>query len=301
MATYTTSATTADVCSCCGTLTAVTLQCRNRGGTATICGYDEYGAPSSPPKKYARRTLDGVRTFCYHTDSGCTAIDTAAPGFNTVYAGYCEYEACAENNVSGLRTLNSLDASCSPTSPFNSDARCAILTSPNTVVENTSTTLRTYTDDSCLFEASVSRWIKRTGTQTETLSEEDTEQDALDRLLAGSGGTWSTWDTSGSGGCSGPPYPCCLARWEERTSGFSFTYQEAQYRVTASGLNPSTSYSARVEIYRRTFGSGTYTLFQTLIVSGTTDGSGAFSEDGDVPNEKGFESYAYAAYIVIPS
>jgi hypothetical protein len=300
MATYTASATTGTSCACCGTLDAATLQCRTRGGTATLCGFDEYTDISTPPKKYRIKTMGGdlMSLRCQYSDASCS---TPSQSDGTKREGTCEYNVSNCALVSSMTTTVYQNAGCPAATIIATDNTC--VGSFGSVAGMTLTTARiqqTRTgDDVCNLVSGI--YEKRTGTQIQTLSEEDTEQDALDRLLAGAGGTWDSWRSPGGTGCTGTPPPCCLARWEERTSGFSFVYQEAQYRVTASGLNPSTSYSARVEIYRRTFGSGTYTLFQTLIVSGTTDGSGAFSEDGDVPNEKGFESYAYAAYIVIPS
>jgi hypothetical protein len=288
------NATTSTTCACCGgTLAAAGLQCRNRGGTATLCGYSEYTSASTPPKKYRIKTLSGTTVGDVWTDTtcdtfGCQSVDT--------FSGTCYYNSSNCTLTENGRRVRT--GSC----PNENVATCAIgvfISGGDTEVL-TQTTRTILNSLNCIPDVSTSFSRPSNPTAAETLSDEDTDQDAIDRLLAGAGGTWSAWFDAGGTGCTGVPPPCCLARWEERTTGFSFTYQESQYRVTASGLNPSTSYTARVEIYRRTFGSGTYTLFQTLTVNGTTDGSGDFSEDGDVPNEEGFESYAHAAYIIIP-
>jgi hypothetical protein len=294
MATYTASATTGTTCACCGTLSAVTLQCRTRGGTATLCGYSEWDThASTPPKKYRTLTQGGAYTFVFYTDLTCTTRDMGKSNVVCTWAGTCTYN---ESNCA-LTQGGTQDCGGGPST------NCGNLGGdfqPNSADTNTSaTTVQAIVTGTCRIGGG-SQGKYEAANQFATLSDEDTEQDAIDRLIPDPD-AWGGFLSPGASGCTGTPPPCCLARWEERTSGFSFVYQEAQYRVTASGLNPSTSYNARVEIYRRTFGSGTYTLFQTLIVSGTTDGSGAFSEDGDVPSEKCFESYAYAAYIVIPS
>jgi len=50
-----------------------------------------------------------------------------------------------------------------------------------------------------------------------------------------------------------------------------------------------------VNIYRRLYGVGSYSLFETLEISGTTDSLGNLDLGlFDVPNEEGYESYAAA-------
>ena len=283
------TATTATACGCCGTLEAATLQCRTRGGTAVLCGYEEFASPSTPPKKYRRVDRSGGYFFQGYTSASCTTTDPLT--IECDYYGFCEYNenTCIEN-AQGF-----VDCGLGPV------AQCTnALGSDGGRTEVVTATTRSWTPTgNCFFNGTA--WGRYTSlTALIALSVEDTNEDAITRLLAGAGGTWGSWLTPGASGCAGTPPPCCLARWEERTSDFDFVYVESEYRVTASGLLPSTGYSARVEIYRSVFGANTFSLFQTLIVSGTTDGSGNFSEDGAVPNEEGFESYAAAAYIVIP-
>lgn len=49
-----------DGCQCSGG--NCSLQCRTRVGTATLCGFDEFGTPSNPPRKFRKKTVK--------TDSG---------------------------------------------------------------------------------------------------------------------------------------------------------------------------------------------------------------------------------------
>jgi hypothetical protein len=83
-----------------------------------------------------------------------------------------------------------------------------------------------------------------------------------------------------------------LARWQNRTSGFNLVYQEAQWRLVFTGLAASTAYAVQVKMYRRTYGTGGYTLYQTQTAQGTSDGSGNLTLSGDVPNAYGYETYA---------
>ena len=138
------------------------------------------------------------------------------------------------------------------------------------------------------------------GQVTATLSSEDSESNAITRLLAGAGGTWGSWTNSGATGCTGTPPSCCLAKYESRTTLFTFDYYEAEARVTATGLTPSTSYSARIELYRRAYGSGSYVWYQTVLVSGTSDGSGNLTTSAaTVTNTKGYETYAHASSLFL--
>ena len=127
-------------------------------------------------------------------------------------------------------------------------------------------------------------WSDAQGATIEQLTNEDTESDAITRLLAGS--SWSAW----AGGIQ-------LAQYEQRTSGFSFAYQDAEYRARLAGLTPLTTYNADIQIYRRVYGTGAYVLYQVITISGTTDGGGNFSEIGSVPNDPGYQTYAYSAII----
>lgn len=307
------TATTATACGCCGTLDAANLECRTRGGTAVLCGISEFTGASTPPKKYRQNDLTGQTYLCYYPNfPSCTGnvltVDSYA--FTTtstpvVYnSGNCNLTlGTYKHYVQSSGTLNCAFAAIGSEiteSWSTGSGGNAVENGSGFVITRTPTTRTTDYDGTTCLNGGSFPGLLFFGQEVQTLSVEDTNQDAINRLLAGAGGTWGSWLTPGSGGCTGIPPPCCLARWEERTSDFDFIYQEAEYRVTASGLTPSTAYGARVEIYRSVFGANSYSLFQTLIVNGTTDGSGNFSEDGAVPNEEGFESYAAAAYIIIP-
>lgn len=136
---------------------------------------------------------------------------------------------------------------------------------------------------------------KATGTRTETLTEEDTEQDAIDRLLAAS--SWSEWREP-SYLCTQPS--CCLAKYQDR-DGFTIDYQDCQWKVVRTGLTPSTSYIVKVQIWRREYGVGTFVLYATLEETVMTDGAGNLEKIGDVPNDLGYESYAHSACVLIPT
>ncbi|MBS0328214.1 MAG: hypothetical protein JSR30_00045 [Proteobacteria bacterium] len=111
------------------------------------------------------------------------------------------------------------------------------------------------------------------------MSDEDTDDDARLRLIAGS--TWSGW-ASGT---------MCLSHWQQRTSGYSFEYVEGQFQVIVSNYTPSTTYTLTVDVYERVYGTGSYTLVGQMMTSVTTDSSGNATVVGDVPMNEGYDKY----------
>lgn len=166
-------------------------------------------------------------------------------------------------------------------------------------VTEEATTRTSVGDEQCVLNTLTGDYEKVQGELTEELSDEDTEADAIARLLASDDGAWSSWRVvgDGTGGtCVNPA--CCTALIEARGDSASFLYQESQWRVTKGGLTPSAAYEAHVAIWRREYGSlGPYIKYATMIVPGTANGSGNIQIDGTVPNDAGYETYAAAACL----
>ncbi len=306
MSFLTLTATTDSECQCCLIDTPAPFQCRTRGGTATICGTAEYTTPSVPPKLYRTTTLAGGLYKCEWDGANCTGN---AGNFCSNYAGQYLFDknTCAQTNAQTETRNITPSAICAPPpGPYSTSTPTGLPLTPDTfglssdqVLVTTRTVLTwTYGSAGCLSPVANRTWG---GSITSTLSDEDLESDAIARLLAGGGGTWSAWTTGGDGsGGTCIPKVCCLARYEQRTTLFSFVYQEAQIRVTYSGLEPSKSYLVAVKIWRRSFGVDPYVLFQTLLLNATTDGSGNLSIDADIPNTVGFETYSASASVLVP-
>lgn len=282
------SATTATPCPCCSLPNA--LQCRWIGGTATLCGFSEYTSPSSPPKKYLVKTLSGSSIGNAYTDASCATLNCQTI---LTYTGASTYSSttCGITDT-GLDTrTGTCPGSVTPVSSisiFAAGGDSFVLTP----------TTRTITNNLACYGIGGGQSFRRPSvpTSTETLGTEDTDANAIARLLAAS--SFTSWTTAGAAGCTGMPPSCCVAGYEERTSGFSFSYRDAEFRVTATGLAPSTGYTADVLIYRRAYGSGSYALYQTITVTGTSDGSGNLTTAAaGVPNDEGFETYAHSSSL----
>jgi hypothetical protein len=279
------------------------LECRTRGGTATLCGFSEYASASTPPKKYRTQTLSGQWRTCNNNaaDAGCTNQQDLKD--REVYSGTYSYNGttCATTNaqVANYYADGTDDQPCDDTMPFVSTSTPSASFAPSFLpagkyVQTTTKTTNNWDFNgvACYDLGGGNGWRLQSGSVTAALTTEDTEADAITRLLAGAGGTWGSWITSGAVGCTGTPPSCCLAQREARTTGFSFIYQESQFRVVKTGLTAGVTYGIQVKIYRRTYGSGSYALYQTLTVTATADGSGNATFSGDVTNDSGYESYA---------
>jgi hypothetical protein len=311
------TATTEGECSCCSGIVAVgALECRLKGslsGEASICGWSEYVSPSTPPKKYRRQTYVEDYNNCSYDRVDCptdraygTTRDVVTSATHTFNALTCPAYVVAGDVRQFGGTVNSPGA-CAPWggSLPNTQATAEqsldmsglpTLAGGFSYSTTTPTFIRVVGNASCanVGGPGSSHWY--TGNKEWTLDIEDTESDGIDRFAADN--TWSDWQAVG-GGCANPG--CCLAYYEERTSGFGFDFQSAQFRVTAGPLTPSTAYDVNVLIYRRAYGSSDpWVLYSTITISTTSDGSGYISVTGDVPNASGYESYADSATITLP-
>ena len=140
----------------------------------------------------------------------------------------------------------------------------------------------------------------------EDLRNEDTDEDALARLLAGPGGTWSAWqivDDGTLGTCENPE--CCRAAWQIRTDR-TFEYREAEWRATIEGLNPGDEVTIKIKVYRKAYGTGTWSLFEELEYDVTASGpavppnSASAQASGVTPNAEGYETYVACSYSETP-
>ncbi len=297
MAFITLTATTPGECACCG-IGGVDLSCRTRGGTASLVGCAEYTTPSSPPKRYRRSAMSGATDTNYYTfsDSAC-----ATPPSNTTH---CTYTAFTQYSVTtGLPTDGgSIDCGSGPGPGGNQCIACPADTCMHIYV-CAPTTIQRMTTGNCCFDGGGSNvyFKKISDTLTWTLSDEDTEDDAIDRLLAGAGGTWSAWAPVGDGtGGTCVGYLCCQANYQQRT-GFSFGYHEAQFKADMTLLIPSTNYILTLIQYRRLYGS--VDPWVQLVVDEypfTTDGSGNAQVTGDVLNLVGYETYIGDPVVSLP-
>lgn len=292
------TATTPGPCACCGVGGAV-MSCRTRGGTATLIGCPEFGTPSVPPRSYRRTDGSGSHTSSLFSDGGCTA-PIGGSSVTCVATYWLQYDAVTGAiTTGGNNTCNGVPGpgitACAPP-PAN------ICWETYTPISQT-VWISVPTVNCC--NMGDGTWRKNGGTDhlTITLSDEDTETDAISRLLAGAGGTWSAYTQVGDGtGATCLATSCCLAQYAQRTTGFTFAYGEAQFKAVMTLLDPTTAYVATFQVYRRLQGSSDpWVLLLESAFGFTTDGSGNYTiTDQDVPNLEGYETYVCCPFIYKP-
>lgn len=315
MSSISASSTTSINCGCCHhppspcfTLGTALLECRIRGGTATLIGFSEYTTPSSPPRKFRIETIGGSFFTCDSdpTLSGQVPASCAGPRITVShrdYSGAASYNALTgvlTNNQKDqfFITSNSIVQPCTPAGAFSTNETFALPFQPRggTVcptgapATSLSTTAAVYTYCGTCFMISSVDYRVISGSVNAALTDEDLESDAITRLLAGAGGTWGAWIAPGGVGCTGGPPSCCIASYEQRTTLFTFAYQPSQFRITVSGLTPSTAYHISVNIKRSVRGAGVYTIIATHVYAFTSDGSGNYVLTDDIPNAVGYDT-----------
>lgn len=380
-------------------ITGKELQCQTRGGTASLCGYETFGDPATPPAFFKKLTTSGAITIEKHTNDTCSsgagnpsgsltppdfiagdgsdasgsisweylsgytvrvtvtvtgpigvpavqmslsvngagAVPSAVryngqtwdvdigPGYPmpvTIYAavGRNHFGFAWGSTASAILataiptpppeiTVDTWDrvGDYGPELPDNCDETVTddstrtvdgvpatwTLSSPWTdyaddfTTKSGGDTVRTVSGNGSCVASGGGNYSKYSGSVSETLSEEDTDEDALARLIGLS--DWSLWTTVGGVGCETAD-ACCTAAWEPR-SGQTFVYREANWRVTGTGVAGNT-YAVSVKMYRREYGVGSWTLFQTVVATAVADGSGNVLIEGTVPIRRGYETYA---------
>ena len=240
----------------------IIVECKKRSGTATLCGHSEFaqatGGVSSPPKKYRKKVANGIMEDCAW--GGLICSGAPAYGAKYVYSGECSYSqsTCAianslkytEYNDPGCpATLLTVEAAreCTwgdTTNPSSSDCLMTIAVSKTRVD-------RSGTNTCC--DRGSGRATRRTGSMYWELSEEDTELDAEARAT----GAWSAWAKPES--C----VDCCTAFRTARTTGFSFPFQAAKFRLGITDGIKAHSYQVAVDYERREIGASAWVVVAT--------------------------------------
>lgn len=284
------SVTTTKPCKCCSTGIPAKMECRQRGGTASLVGCPEIVNTSTPPRSYRHGTINGS------TESRNYGLN---PCFSTYGTSICNYSGTTQyDKATGVVTYGGVNECDGVTFGVGVPCYAGCPSSCTEVFSCTQTGWTTAPSGVCCYNGA-NYILTVNAARTAVFDDEDLESDAVARLLAGAGGTWGSWNLTGDGVSGCLPQICCLAQWQTRTTGFSFAYNEGQFRISNSSgsLAPSSNYNCKVKIYRRVSGVvGPFFLYQTLVFPVTTDGSGDIAPfAGDVPNDQGFETYSGSA------
>lgn len=131
--------------------------------------------------------------------------------------------------------------------------------------------------------------LSATGALTEILSDEDTLDDAIDRVDASE---WSTYSASNN------DQPAVWQTQDPATTYDHVFYSNSKWQYTKTGLTPFGHYQVDVEIWRKAFDLSFrtdptgFTLYATASVTGYADFLGKLVVQAAVPNDVGFVTYA---------
>ena len=244
-----------------------------KGGTASLCGFSEYTDPSTPPKKYLRRNFAGEMIFKWA--SGCDYNCDHAYG-----SGYMQISnSCIIDpntcNIISYGTNNLLDCYGPATNEISD------ISNPGISTEILTKTSKEYIGNGC-----GSGWVCsllcdgariHTGSLSVALSEEDTELNAINRLLQTL--SWSPWQST-------PVYPY----YYRNPANFDIYYREVRTKtVTTEKYNPSITYKCSAIYQRRAYGSSDpWVDAETVVTSQKPNSSGDF--EIDTPNVSGYET-----------
>ncbi len=282
-------------CACCGAPSSVFIRSRVAPGTARLCAWPEFPDHlSSPPKSYKILAAEGqfyncnLDAFCVGPDCLFVTLFDWSSVLDSVYDIDCNI-----TTETWVRRFSHGQSACAPVSPgTDSNVNYAMeqqpfgfFTLPLPTGWIATSTATTYQLDGDGIIRGPSNTVAY-GTILQTLSDEYTEDDAIARIVP----------TLVYGGWSVYPSPdTYVSRWEIRTAGYTFTYDLAQFEIFEDSLTPFTSYDYDVNFWRRPFGSGTFVDFATATFTGTTNALGEMILVGDIPIDRGFETWAKGA------
>lgn len=270
-------------CKCCVGEGHHSISCRSKGGLIEMCGFDELADASVPPKKYLQMTFAGTLTGLVYNGQGALCTVNDGGNFTITYSGTAIFDD--EDDCSFSTTGNSA-VSVNGGSPSN----IPLSGDPGFTTNCNEDVARTTTDGSLTGNAACcasgpSSNQRHTGSLSWTLSNEQTEQDAINLVIDGQ--DWSDYGQD------------CVSIYQIRT-GFSFIYALAQFQVLVTLLTPSAEYTVTVRIYRSISGHSIYSLFQTMEFDRTADLSGNIEiSDVDIPNDRGFDFIAAGVYVAL--
>lgn len=265
----------------------VVIETSLSGFTATMVGYTEYTSPSSPPVYYRRKDFSGGITYCQYNGGALCSLPTNGAEVRS-YSGACSYAADGTFTSTALYTLdtNYVPGTCAAggvithpswgtcTIPDKYDAFDGGLN----YVNLTQTTREVIGLGIC---ATVGGGFgyKATGSATETLSNPDTNADAIAR-----GRATQTWTPYASAGSESDP-----SKWETRTGG-SFLYRDARIRATMTAYRPVTHFNLTLDVMRSVYDAGVYVKIGEIVLPFVTDGTGsAVITDYVLPAYEGYD------------
>lgn len=222
-----------------GTGGYVSMSCASASGEATLCGFSEW-LPSTPPKKYLTLTSSGGIKQCASLNTSlCDGATRTVSFFSR--DGVLQYDPsdCSVNTVTKDQ-LEDVFSDCTP-DPTTPVATYPLLQRTTTPIANRTKTFDgdsyfELCDETCELNGLDS--LRNFGSITQTLTNEDTESDAIARA-------------------STTPGTSCTAYRESRgADDFTFLFQDVEFTITCTGLINGLHYTVTAEVLEENYGGG---------------------------------------------
>jgi hypothetical protein len=291
------------------TPTVLSISCKERGGTAELCGFSEFTTPSDPPKKYrqygAAGTLcDDDKVYAPDRSLSCSLGSVANSSLET-FSGVHSFDpvTCVQDpqlqrciKVSGAAvpcaSISISPGDCSTFFPtgFGSEFGSPPFYGGIAMDYSVSPTSQAWTMiGPCTLIGSPGSEVGRTitGVVGVTLLDEDTEEDANARLLA----TLLDWEDIDPVECS--VLPCCEAIYTKREEPdpFEWSYQEARCDLHIEGLTAGGFAAIRAHIWKTDHDTLISSEHSILQFETYADGFGGADFAFELPIERGFTTY----------
>lgn len=255
----------------------VSIECKIRGGTASLIGYDPFVTPSGLPVKYRTYTMSGVFTSSAYLSGDCSG--SVAGTLVTTISGNANYDAdTGEFTDSTTAVEVSTPGSTSTISPVSKISGCPSDACKVDWTCDETTAVGVGTSACCSLGLGTEIF---TGTHTHTLSNLDTDEKAETRLEF----SLDPWEEISWGSCTG-----VSSVWEIRTSGVSHVKSNAKAKFTGSAYYTDWDYVLTVNFEQKLLPSGSWEDSTTITYKVPSDGSGDFEYIIDLPITEGYET-----------
>lgn len=246
----------------------VTLSFVSRSASPSIIGFNEFVDPSSPPRKYLKKTGEGVFNRCNRNGS-CSG--TIASSNSTQLSGYDSYNvSTGALELHSLTTLYRAIGSCDPIALDRTVVGLPAILEGNTyeyeIHTSTKTTSRRDSGICSINEGW--EYSQPSGYLLMTLMEEDTEDAAITRAGFSIGNEMVAYRTA-------------------RTSGFSFSLVYVTPTAHCSNLLEGIRYSMTRTIRKVNLTSGSVSTYTDMSLFDATSSSMSVALD-EIRPESGF-------------
>jgi hypothetical protein len=279
---------------------SIILSSKTVTGEASLIGCAEFAA-STPPRYYRRAEESGSLWADFSQSFVEDCSGTPQSTTTVIYGSFVQYDPdTGVPSQGGLTTLNTggganpvvgYTVTCGPFEdcpichdPVGDGVNCIASIASPTVAH------RTNQPGTCCQELTVLSSVlysyNNFGEQTKTLSDEDTEADAITRLLAANPfGGWVECASFTSP--NETPISCSPTTYTERVAR-TFNYTKSQNKVEISGLTPGVEYLVSAEITRTDLATMVSEVSAYYQFQDVATGGGTLSDEFDTPIAVGY-------------